>query len=383
MQLPSRVAAFAQVCALGAALALGALAGCSSSPAPALIVRPGATPAPIEHTRADPVQRSDYHWFGEVPMGEVVRHTFVLDNTSQRTVSIVRALPSCNCLKLEVRAKDASGAVVGQLHDGGSRTADVPPGGTLEVEFVVDTREERGPNSPRLLQASVHTGDPSVPRIALEGTVIATSPFVLPRGEFNIGIVAAEAPATERLTLAQSGTSGTVLTEAVVACPADWIVRVFEDRSAPTAVRVWTLQVTVPAGPEGRFDGRIELATADASGAAGAPFVVPVRGARGPTVYAAQNSVFFRAGATTTTLRVSSRLPADDARIASVTVDGPLAGHLTHTVTPGAGVTTKGPSWTIDLAIEGDAPAECSGRLTVAFENERWPPLVVPYLRFP
>lgn len=316
-------------------------------------------------------------------MGEVVRHTFVLDNTSRRTISIVRALPSCNCLKLEVRAKDASGAVVGRLHDGGARTADVPPGGALEVEFVVDTGEERLPNSPRLMQGSVHTSDPSVPRIALEGTVIATSPFVLPRGEFNVGIVAAEAPATERMTLAQSGTTKTVLTEDVVASPEGWIVRVYEDRATGSAIRVWTLQVTVPAGPEGRFDGRVELATADANGTPGPPFVVPVRGARGPTVYAAQSSVFFRAGATTATLRVSSRLPADDARIASITVDGPLAEQLTHTVTAGAGVSTKGPSWTIDLAIEGEAPAECSGRLTVAFENERWPPLVVPYLRFP
>lgn len=383
MQLPSRVAARTLARLLGTVAAAGLLHACNGAPLPALVVRQGSTPAPIERTRADPIERPEYHWFGEVPMGEVVHHTFVLDNTSQRTISIQRALPSCTCLKLEVRAKDAAGAVVGRLHEGGARTADVPPGGTLEVEFVVDTREERLPNSPRLLQASVHTSDPSVPRVSLEGTVIATAPFVLPRGEFNAGTVAAEAPATVRMSLAQTGTTGTQLTGDVVASPPDWIVRVFEDTSTPGPVRVWTLQITLPAGNEGRVEGRVELATADANGVSGPAFLVPVRAVRGPTIYAAQNSVFFRGGATTATLRVSSRLPADDARIASVTVEGPLAERLTHTVTTGAGVATTGPSWTIELAIEGDAPAECSGRLTVAFENERWPPLVVPYLRFP
>jgi hypothetical protein len=367
-----------------AVLASLLLAACGTdAQAPALVVQPGSRPAPVAETQADPVERPNFHWFGDVPYGEVVRHTFVLANTSRRTVSVVQATPSCACLALDVRAKDGTGNVIARLHEGGTRTADVPPGGTLEVEFVVDTREERTPNAPRLVQASIRTTDPSVPRIQLEGTVVAVAAFDVQNGRVAMGTVAAEAAATERIAIVQSGARPAVLTGAVLEAPADWIVRVFEDPQPEGRPRVWTLQVTVPPGPHGAFAAPVRLEARASGGEEYEPLVVPVRGERGPTVFAASERLFFRAGSTSTSVRIATRLPVANAGIASVEIDGPLAPALRHNVVPGAAVAGKGPAWTLSLEIVGDAPAECSGRVRVSFVDDLWPPLEIPYARFP
>lgn len=86
-----------------------------------------------------------YLWdFGRRREGEVLRHTFVLTNNSQRVMNIGDINTSCGCTASEVKKKV------------------ITPGDTLEIETRFNTRGYSGDVKQYIY---VHTDDPGQPLI--------------------------------------------------------------------------------------------------------------------------------------------------------------------------------------------------------------------------
>lgn len=375
-----------------AAVLIAALTGtlllpaCSDELAPALVLRPGATPAPVAQTEADPVARPHYHYFGEIRMGDLVEHTFTFDNPSARPVTIERALPSCGCLALVVRARDAEGTV---LPTGDWRTTDmatVPPGGTLDVTFKVDATKVPVPNQSRLVSADVKTDDPVQELIRLEATVVAVSPFAVAygaTGTLDFGIVDGTQEQTLRQAISQSGPKNEELTGEVLEQPDDWKVVVWEDLVTGD-IRTWMLQITIPPGDEGLFRERVVLgARLVETGEAAPARVEEVQGRRAGPVFATPQPAFFRGDTRTVDVRVASRARVQGAAIDRVEVTGTLSAGLDVEVFDGARVRGPGNAWTLTMTLPEDAPEVASGTVVVHFRSGLWPPLEIPYSRFP
>jgi len=365
---------------------LPALVGCSSDPSSALVLRPGSTPAPVAATQADPIERPHYHYFGEVRLGEVVEHTFTFDNPTGRSVAIERAIPSCGCLALVVEAFDAAGEAI-EVQDW--RTTDmavVPPDGRLEVTFRVDSTRVPVPNQSRLVQADVKTDDPVQELIRLEATVVAVSPFVAAypvTQRLDFGTVDATGESTERLKISQAGPRSEELTGEVLEQPEDWKVLLWEE-PVIGETRTWTLQVTVPPGESGAFEGRVLLGTALVeSGAPSEPRVERVAGIRADPVFANPPRVFFRGDDDEKEVRVASRTRVAGAAIERVEVTGTLATGLDVNVLDGARVSGPGNNWTLTMKLPSEAPAEASGTVVVHFRSGLWPPVEIPYSKLP
>ncbi|MEZ5977159.1 MAG: DUF1573 domain-containing protein [Planctomycetota bacterium] len=361
-------------------------ASCGSEPGPALVLRPGARPAPVAHTKADPVERPNYHWFGDVPQGDVVEHTFVWDNTSSVPVAIQQALASCGCLELDVKTRDAAGQVVDVYHEGGSSDALVPPGGTLDVTFHVRTALVRVPNVPRLVTADVRTDDPRNPVLRIEATVTPTSAFQMVPDVLNFGTIAHGATEMRRATIAAIGGPELELelTGDVDGAPSDWVTVLLEREVDPGVPRTWDLDVRVPPGSETKFAADLSLASVDAQGRPGRPWIVPVRGTRGPDFFAAPDTIYFRGGKLEAGgVRIGSRVDASTVSIDRVEVDGPLEGLLDVEVQPGAPLGGTYRSWVLVPKLGEGAPEECSGRVLVCFDDDSIAPIAIPYFRFP
>ncbi|QDU84948.1 hypothetical protein Pla163_20680 [Planctomycetes bacterium Pla163] len=363
------------------------LLGCQGDPGPALVLRPGSTPAPVAQTRADPVVRPNYHWFGAIDSGAIAEHTFVFDNRSNRTVTIERALPSCGCLALQVDAKDADGAPLpGRIVEGTRRTA-VPPGGALEVTFLVDPARVPVPNQPRLVQADIKTDDPLGEFMRLEASLIAVTAFQAAYQDFSgidFKLVDATLPQSRQLSISQAGDRASLLSTQVLSHPDDWVVNVWEQEVDPGMPRTWTLQVTVPPGPQGRFFGDVELQVLDAeTGEPTGTRIERVQGRREGSVFASPPHAFFRGDTKVVEVRVASRTRVIGAAIEAVDVDGTLATSLDVQWVDGAQITGHGNAWTLALTLAADVPAQASGTVTVHFVDDLWPPLDIPYSRLP
>jgi hypothetical protein len=363
------------------------LLGCQGDPGPALVLRPGATPAPVAQTRADPVVRPNYHWFGTLEAGVIAEHTFVFDNRSNRTVTVERALPSCGCLALQVDAKDADGQPLpGRIVEGTRRTA-VPPGGALEVTFMIDPSRVPVPNQPRLVQADIKTDDPLGEFMRLEASLIATTSFQAAYQDFagiDFKLVDGALPQSRRLSISQSGERKSLLSTEVLSHPDGWVVNMWEQDVSAGMPRTWTLQVTVPPGPQGRFFGDVVLQTLDAeTGATSGTRIERVQGRREGPVFASPPHAFFRGDTDVVEVRVASRTRVIGARIEAVDVDGTLASSLDVAWVDGAQINGFGNAWTLALTLAADVPAQASGTVTVHFEGDLWPPLEIPYSRLP
>lgn len=371
--------------ALLAALCL--LVSCQGDPGPALELRPGATPAPVVQTRADPVERPNYHWFGELEEGAIAEHTFVFDNRSNRTVTIERALPSCGCLALQVDAMDAAGEPLpGRIVEGTRRTA-VPPGGSLAVTFLIDPSRVPVPNQPRLVQADIKTDDPLGEYVRLEASLVAITSFQAAYQSFagvDFKVVDALLPQSRRLSISQAGSRRSLLSTEVLSRPDGWVVHLWEQDVNAGMPRTWTLQITVPPGPQGRFAADVVLQTLDAeTGELVGTRTERVQGRREGPVFASPPHAFFRGDTQVVEVRVASRAFVAGASIGAIDVDGTLATSLEVEWVHGAQITGRGNAWTLALALADDVPAQASGTVTVHFVDDLWPPLKIPYSRLP
>ena len=188
-------------------LALSAAAGCTRSPS-----SPGAGegltavhsvefshPETDDHEHEegeDPhtFQRVGFHEFGEVHVGEVVRHVFELENTDPVPVVIQEMLTSCGCSTPNVWYTDpvTGEDVYGRPHNTGQILA-VPPGATAHLEVEIDSSRVTKKNTDRLVSIRLTTDSKNAPYKTLECHIVVVQPFRLTPEKLDLGTVASSA----------------------------------------------------------------------------------------------------------------------------------------------------------------------------------------------
>ena len=96
-------------------------------------------------------QESSYD-FGEITQGDVVKHTFVLENVGHNPLKLESVKPSCGCTALDWPK------------------AEIAPGATAKIEAQFNSRGKMGPQHKYI--TIVYNGEPKIERIMFTGKVV-------------------------------------------------------------------------------------------------------------------------------------------------------------------------------------------------------------------
>ncbi|MBM3977401.1 MAG: DUF1573 domain-containing protein [Planctomycetes bacterium] len=160
---------------------------------------------PIEYR-----QRAEFHDFGLVPLGNVVEHTWTLENTDDQPVRVRRVQPSCGCLTVRSERVDAAGIAIAPGPSVAPDLFELPPGARLAVHIALDTRQVQVKNADKLVHVQVISTSQHRPYLMLEAHIVADSPLQLNPETLELGRVPASAGATARLDLLPVGDTGTL-----------------------------------------------------------------------------------------------------------------------------------------------------------------------------
>ena len=182
----------------------------STDPAPSgrgLLILPPEVPIEGPLTgEVDP--RDNYHSFGRVRDGEVVRHVFRLENTDDAPIGITKITPSCGCTvpKVSYRTEDGELVQGRPAHTRDEVLLEIPPGVIAELELVIDTNDVSMKNVDKLLIVNVATNSPNSFYLpALEAHIYVERPFnIVPNG-INLGNIARSGGGTGTVEIVQAG----------------------------------------------------------------------------------------------------------------------------------------------------------------------------------
>lgn len=258
------------------AAVLGALAlACDTSSrarGAGLVLLPSEDPLPPGVLERDP--RLNYHDFGHVPDGEVVRHAFRLRNGDPGEVAIQRVVPGCGCSVASLRTVAADGTLVAGLPIGSKaeKLLVVPPGGLAEVEIQVDTRTLATKNADKLIITNVTTDSPNGHYLSLEVHIFVEKPFEVVPGAIQLGRVAKSAGGTGAVDIVPVPGHGKRIKE-IRELPAGVSAELASEERM--GIQMWVLRAGFePPLTAGLHQERIVLATEDEKGAPGRPLEV-------------------------------------------------------------------------------------------------------------
>jgi hypothetical protein len=220
----------------------------------------GATQAGI--SKAKPSIQRLFHDAGRVPPHGIVRHQFLITNTSDLPLNIVDVQKSCGCTSVTL-----------------SRTS-IQPSETIKCGMEVRVGDETGVTS----QTAVLIADsPSIGKYSLELSYrLASAPWIMTPKEIRFGQTIAGEPASQTVHL-DMGNKGRIRE---VRSLDEWFITASTTDSATTP---GLIQVEVsPDAPVGALSGRVEVDTTSDD----TPQVfIPVSAIVQPTAYADPDSV--------------------------------------------------------------------------------------------
>lgn len=381
--------------ACGAILIAGLLAACSADQAPlergllpiGASGRPVDPNPPLDPERAREVERSNFHDFGRVPLGEIVSHVFVLENTDRVPVAIQKITPTCGCTTPSVRTQAPDGSwIQGQMQnpEGVLRLA---PGARAELELRVDTRAVGKNNIDKHVTVRVITDSLTAPYLVLEAHIIAESPLQATPTTLDFGRIAAGAGGSARVELLPVGATG--LVPAVIAsAPPGISARLEPGETAPRETWVLVAELLPPLQP-GAIHTRIELELVPRAelGTAGparpdAPparrFEVPLHAQIVPDLGLEPVQLAIvgqRGSAASGSSTLHTRLPGHRVRATRVEIQGALAAHLTASLEPESpDAAGRAASWIVRLEAAPDFPTGfATGKGSIELEDAQYP----------
>jgi hypothetical protein len=204
-------------------------------------------------------QRAEFHDFGLVPLGEVVEHTWTLQNTDEVAIRLHKLSPSCTCTTVRTQLLDASGAVVETPPNVAPDVLEIPAQAKVQFVVQIDTREIRVKNTDKLVMIQLITSSAHRPYLTLEAHIVADSPLQLNPEGLELGRVPASVGATAKLDLVPVGPTGTLPLE-LGPVPAGFEAQL-EHREL-VGRDIWTLTLTaLPPVAPGPLRGEIEVRT--------------------------------------------------------------------------------------------------------------------------
>ncbi len=260
-----------------ALLAASPGAGCGTSQAESggMVLLPSYEPLPAGVSERDP--RLNYHDFGRVPDGDVVRHVFRMRNEDPREVAITRVVPGCGCSAVSLRAVAPDGSLAEGLPiaSRSQRLLQVPPAAVAEIEVTIDTRELATKNADKLITISVATDSPASFYFNLEVHLFVERPFELVPGRIDLGRVPVSGGGEGALDIVPVTEYGQKVSGIQELPPGVHAELVSEERAG---VPIWVLRAGFDAPLTlGGHHAEIVLATEEDSGASGRPLAVSLQ----------------------------------------------------------------------------------------------------------
>ena len=234
----------------------------------------GLTPEELDAQGVRPY----FHDFGNVQVGEAVRHVFRLENTDPEPVEVSRMQASCSCTTAELRYTGADGEpVVVRSATRGRTQAAIPPGATAELALTLDTThsEPTSHNTDKLYSLQMVTSSANRGFLRFEAHIFVERAVQATPQPLNLGRIASTGGGTGTIDIIAVNDSGVRLVGVGPLPPGVRAQIVAEPLYGST---LWVLEVTLepPLAP-GPHHQRFELMTEDADGLPYHPFPIEVQ----------------------------------------------------------------------------------------------------------
>jgi hypothetical protein len=372
------------------ALWLVPLLGACSPAEPAggggLVILPDRGPlAPGVETR-DP--RLNFHDFGRVPDGDVVRRVFRLRNDDPVPVTIERVVPGCGCTVGSLRLVAADGRrVPGEPIGSRSRKLLViPPGGLGELELEIDTRRLATKNTDKLIITNVSTDSRNSFYLSFELHIFVEKPFAVVPGMIQLGKVARSAGGEGKVEIVRDPNSGYVheVTE-ILELPPGVQAELFREQRAGSDV--WVLRAGfVPPLTPGLESAVLRLATRTEEGQPGRTLEIPLQAQVVEDLAAEPERLVFAAARAENArgeVLLFSRLAGQRLRVLGLELTEEQRALFDATLVPedldDAGASAR---WRVTLATRPPLPAEpvLSGKIMIRLDDPQYSSFELPYV---
>lgn len=248
--------------------------------------KPAATPAaplnllPGQNQRGLVVidGRADrpFYWdFDRVPYGERPVHTFRLQNTDTKPVTILDLQANCGCTQPRISIRSNDEQVFGRTK---APIITIPAGGQAELEIALDTRIVEKMNIDKLGVVRLRCDSETTPFLAFEVHIIVERLFRSVPGDVNLGEIPRTVGKDRRADLSTELAGSAARIVGIHSIEGPFTATV--DASKIGEEPIWILLVSAKPGQgPGSVRGRVLLSTTDASGQGeSGRFEVQVRG---------------------------------------------------------------------------------------------------------
>ncbi len=207
-----------------------------------------------------------HHSFGEVRVGRILVHTFLLENRDAAPIAIQSVQAACHCTRV---ARLVAVTPEGQEIEGDPLAEGdlvrVPPGARLELEVRMDTALLQVPERERVSILRVRTDSEVTPFLNLELHVKPLQLFRVNPVQVELGEIPVHGGKTEVTRIFKSDRASPARVVGVASAPEGIAVELSEG-SSPSGP-MWTLTMTVPPGwRRGVLQEQVHIETTDAEG---------------------------------------------------------------------------------------------------------------------
>jgi hypothetical protein len=152
----------------------------------------------------DPL-RPGYFDFGEVALGGIVTHTFVLQNKDPRRVVLQKVDPGCGCTVARIGKRLPDGSLEPELTDRPNERMHLEPGDIVEVALRVDTTAIRDKNIDKHFMVRLASDSVRRPFLTLECHLFVRQRFQVAPAAIDLGAIAIGAGGEGKLTIKSVG----------------------------------------------------------------------------------------------------------------------------------------------------------------------------------
>jgi hypothetical protein len=330
--------------------------------------------------------RLNFHDFGRVPDGDVVRRVFQLRNDDPAPVTIERVVPGCGCTVGSLRRVAADGSrVPGEpISSKSKKLLVIPPGGLGELELEIDTRQLATKNADKLIITNVSTDSKNSFYLTFELHVFVEKPFAVVPGMIQLGKVARSAGGEGRVEIVPDGGFVHEVTE-ILELPPGVQAELFPEQRA--GIDIWVLRAGfVPPLTPGLQSAVLRLATRTEEGQPGRTLEIPLQAQVVEDLAAEPERLVFAAARSESArgeVELFSRLAGQRLRVLGLELTEAQQQLFEATLAPedldDAGASAR---WRVTLATRPPLPAEplLSGKILIRLDDPQYASFELPYV---
>ena len=388
--------------ALGLLVVVLAACGPSSEPEAVVMGDPGSTPMDRPPTSGglevlvqpdeDPL-RPGYFDFGEVPFGDFLNHTFVLQNMDPRTVILQKVDPGCGCTVARLGKRKADGSLEPALSDRPNELLRLEPGEIFEVALRVDTTAVGTTNLDKLFMVRLASDSVTRPFVTLECHLVVRERFQIAPKSLNLGAIPINAGKEGQVTIKALGPDLYDIV-GLGELPQGVVARLEKSAIGGQDGKIWVLYAGFLAPlDKGRLAAVIPLKTQAPDGTPGADVEVTMAGSGVDDVTVTPSRLILRPGLASSgssdpevksaqvDAELISHLLGHRFRVTGYSIAGDEADQLRLIATPylPASDGSSG-QWTLTLETRGTPiRAQFTGSITLELDDPQYPQIEIPY----